>query len=690
MNNKVLKKRIEILEHALVSSAGAFYNINLTKNIVPGEMYQVIDGKKFSINECIGMEKNVRFTDVVSYWGSRIKAEYREAFYDFLNIDNLIRRFENGEYHVNYTYWSQSVAGQPILVEKNIIMYRDDETGDILAVTYIIDKTKQYEIEQYNKKLEKSTSQLKAILKEEREYSLIVGAISKLYWQIFSVDILNDTYAEVYNGYDFNLNSDIYKGDNAQAEFLNILDKYVAEEYKELMRAFVNHKTLAARLSNTESVAAEFCTPDNMWFCVNYIVQERDADGVAIKVLYTLRIINERKQREIAQNERLKEAAVAADAANLSKSAFLYNMSHDIRTPLNGIIGLLEIDKAHFDDAKLVRENHDKMLVAADHLLSLINDVLQMSKLEDGTVEIECVPTDLLEVSKEVGTIIWTRTLEAGVTFEFGKQELPERYIYGSALHIRQIFLNIYGNCIKYNRPGGKIITSLECVQNDGKNITYRWTINDTGVGMEEDFVNHIFEPFVQEDKDARSIYHGTGLGMAIVKKLIDGMGGSISVSSKKDIGSTFVITLPFRIAPKIEEKNLTVTNEGIEGLKILLVEDNELNAEIAETILKDRGAVVTTVSNGAEAVDIFAEKPNETFDIILMDIMMPVMNGYEAAREIRRINREDAKTVPIIAMTANAFKEDEQKCINAGMNAHIAKPIDIKALTDKIAELKK
>lgn len=690
MSNTVLMKKIDILEHALASSAGAYYNINLTKNIVPGEMYQVIDGKRYSINEYIGMDKNARFTDVVSYWGEKLKAEDRGAFYDFLNIDNLITHFENGEYYVNHTYWSQSVLGQPILVEKNIIMYQDDETGDILAVTYILDKTKQYEIEQYNKKLQKSSSKLKELLKEEREYSLIMGALSKLYWQIFSVDLLNDTYVEVYNGYNFNLN-DVYKGSNAQVTFMKILDKYVADEYKEIMSAFVNYRTLAARLSNTDYVSTEFRTPDDKWFCANYIVQERDADGVAIKVLYTLRIINERKQREIAQNERLKEAAIAADAANLSKSAFLYNMSHDIRTPLNGIIGLLEIDKAHFDDEKLVRENHDKMLVAADHLLSLINDVLQMSKLEDGTVEIECVPTDLLDVSREVGTIIGVRTLEAGVTLEFGRQELPERYIYGSALHLRQIFLNIYGNCIKYNRPGGKIITSLECVDNDGKNITYRWTVKDTGIGMDQEFINHIFEPFVQEDKDARSIYHGTGLGMAIVKKLIDRMGGNISVSSKKDVGSTFVITLPFRIAPKIEEKkSLTAENESIEGLNILLVEDNELNAEIAETILKDKGAAVTTVSNGAEAVNVFANSHNGAFDIILMDIMMPVMNGYEATRQIRQLDREDAKAVPIIAMTANTFKEDEQKCINAGMNAHIAKPIDVRALTDKIAELRK
>lgn len=388
------------------------------------------------------------------------------------------------------------------------------------------------------------------------------------------------------------------------------------------------------------------------------------------------------------KNTQLKEAALQAEKTNSAKSIFLSRMSHDIRTPLNGIIGLLNIDEAHFDNQELVRENHKKMLVSADHLLSLINDVLQVSKLEDGKIELAREPIDLAQLSRDVGTIISARAAEAGITLETDKQDLPEQYVYGSPLHIRQLFLNIYGNCIKYNHVGGKVITSLKCMHyGDGK-VTYRWTISDTGIGMSQEFLTHIFEPFTQENSDSRSVYQGTGLGMTIVKSLVDKMGGLIEVSSKEGEGSTFVITLPFDTAEKPEEMQKTVSESSsdINGLHLLLAEDNDLNAEIAELLLTDAGAQVTIVGDGKQAVDIFSREPAGTFDAILMDIMMPVMDGLTATREIRALERPDAKTIPIVAMTANAFAEDAKKCMEAGMNAHLAKPLDIHKVISTVA----
>lgn len=386
--------------------------------------------------------------------------------------------------------------------------------------------------------------------------------------------------------------------------------------------------------------------------------------------------------------EVLKSAKEAADIANRAKTTFLLNMSHDIRTPLNGIIGLLKIDKAHFDDKELVKENHDKMLLSADHLLSLINDVLQMSKLEDGTIQLSHDVLNLKKLSQEVGTIIQIRTVEEGIKFEVGQQELPISYIYGSSTHLRQIFLNVYGNCIKYNRVGGSLKTSIKCLGTENGIVTYQWCISDTGIGMSQEFLKHIYEPFVQENITGRTHYQGTGLGMAIVKRLIDKMGGTIEITSKKDVGTTFVITIPFEIAEEqIEVSNKKDDKEkNIQGLTLLLVEDNELNAEIAETILSDQGAKIVTVSDGQQAVDIFRDNEPGTFDAILMDIMMPVMNGLTATKTIRAMDREDAKTIPIIAMTANAFKEDEQKCLEAGMNAHLAKPLNIEVVISTIA----
>ena len=387
-----------------------------------------------------------------------------------------------------------------------------------------------------------------------------------------------------------------------------------------------------------------------------------------------------------SKNLELREAVFQAQKANAAKSSFLSRMSHDIRTPLNGIIGLIKINETHMDDRELVKTNQDKMLVSADHLLSLINDVLQMSKLEDENIEISHEPIDLGEISREVGTIISGRTAEAGIAFEIGKQELPVSYVYGSPLHIRQIFLNIYGNCIKYNKPHGKVTTTLKCLGEKNGIVTYRWTISDTGIGMSEEFLKHIFEPFVQEHSDARTVYSGTGLGMSIVKKIIDRMNGTIVVTSKEGEGSTFVITLPFEIAEKPEEIPAEMDGEvNIAGLHLLLAEDNELNAEIARTLLEDEGAITTIVNDGQQAVDIFSRNKPGTFDAILMDIMMPEMDGLSATKAIRALDREDAGTIPIIAMTANAFDEDEKTCMEAGMNAHLVKPLDIQKMKEAV-----
>lgn len=389
---------------------------------------------------------------------------------------------------------------------------------------------------------------------------------------------------------------------------------------------------------------------------------------IALLILLLLTLYISRKK--------LARALLETRKANAAKTTFMSNMSHDIRTPLNGILGLLKINEEHSNDAQLVCENREKMKVAANHLLSLVNDVLQMSRLEDGTTVIAHEPFDLNDTIRDVETIMSGHAAEAGITVVHGTYELPEPYVYGSALHLRQIVMNIYGNCVKYNKVGGYIKTSVECLGIKDGIVTYRWTISDTGVGMSPEFLSHIFEPFAQEKQTARSKYQGTGLGMAIVKSLLDQLGGTIQVTSKEDVGSTFVITIPFEIAPKPEEP--AEVESSIQRLKLLVVEDNELNAEIAKILLEDAGAVVTIVNDGQQALDLFREKPADTFDAILMDIMMPVMDGYAATKAIRALNRADAGTIPIIAMTANAFQEDEMKCLAAGMNAHLAKPLDM------------
>ena len=401
-------------------------------------------------------------------------------------------------------------------------------------------------------------------------------------------------------------------------------------------------------------------------------------------------ILEQRKYNQMlqAKNEQLREAVEQAERANAAKSNFLSRMSHDIRTPLNGIIGLLKIDEAHMDDGELIRRNHEKMEIAAGHLLALINDILQMSKLEDGTVKLAREPISLPELSMEIVSIVGEQAAEAGITMEYDKQsQIPTPYVYGSPLHLRQIFLNIYSNCIKYNKPNGKIHSGVEYLGEKDGVVTYRWTISDTGIGMSPAYLQQIFAPFSQEKNDARSVYQGTGLGMSIVKALLERMGGTISVESQEGVGSTFVVTIPFDIAEKPECREKEAEQKAsIQGMHLLLAEDNALNAEVAKALLADRGAEVYVVGDGQQAVDRFRMMPSGTYDAILMDVMMPVMDGLTAARAIRGLNRPDAKTIPIIAMTANAFEEDAQKCLEAGMNAHLAKPLDMEKLTATIA----
>ena len=388
--------------------------------------------------------------------------------------------------------------------------------------------------------------------------------------------------------------------------------------------------------------------------------------------------------------ENIKKSADEARAANAAKTSFLARMTHDIRTPLNGIIGLLNIDEKHPDNAELIKANRAKMIVAANHLLSLINDVLQMSKLESGEIILAHEPVNLIELADDINTLMEQRAHDAGVTVEYNRD--PNRfkypYIYGSPLHIRQIFLNIYGNCIKYNKPNGKVETKFSSLGVKDNVVTYKWVISDTGIGMSHEFLKHIFEPFAQEKADEKSINNGTGLGMAIVKELVDKMNGTIEVESTEGEGSTFTIIIPFEIAEKEMFLNKTSLdkNASIKGIKLLLVEDNELNAEIAETLIGDEGAIITAVKDGQQAVDSFKENPPGTYDGILMDVMMPVMDGITATKVIRAMDRADAKTIPIIAMTANAFNEDAARCINAGMNAHLAKPLQMDIVVDTIA----
>ena len=403
------------------------------------------------------------------------------------------------------------------------------------------------------------------------------------------------------------------------------------------------------------------------------------------------------RKQEQEKDEKYKAelliAAKKAEAANEAKTEFLQRMSHDIRTPINGICGMVNMAEHYAGDLEKQTEYRTKIKEASNLLLELVNEILDMSKLESGEIVLEEIPFNLSSISREVFSVIEQMTAEQNIRIVWEKKEITHRDFIGSPGYVKRVMMNVLSNAVKYNRENGHIyISCMEIPSEQPGMTTMEFICRDTGIGMTEEFQKCVFEPFAQEHTGSRTKFAGTGLGMPIAKNLVEKMGGTITFESEEGTGTTFVIRVPFKIDMNADkrEKQKDVSEKSIKGLHILLAEDNELNMEIAEFMLQNEGVEVTKAWNGQEAVEIFRKSKPGEFDVILMDIMMPVMNGYEATKKIRSLDREDAKVVPIIAMTANAFTEDRLRAKEAGMDEHIAKPVDGKLLINIIYKLMK
>lgn len=402
-------------------------------------------------------------------------------------------------------------------------------------------------------------------------------------------------------------------------------------------------------------------------------------------IILTFRVVDEEKRRELDKNRILSDSLAKVEEAERVKKDFLSRMSHDLRTPINGIVGMLEIVKKSRNDPKLIEDCLKKISISCDHLMSLVQDVLDMNNLESGRLELMDETFHLPSFLMEELVNISDRAEKGGLTYAFIPGDFLHPNVIGSPKHVLQIFEHILDNAIKYNKPNGSIILSGREVSGNGQLATYEFVVEDTGIGMAPEFAKNIFEPFEQEHNGARTEYMGTGLGMSIVKKLVDQMNGSIKVESEPGEGTKVTFTIPFKvceeaIAPEPENVDFT-------GLHVLLAEDNELNMEIAKFLLESEGMTVLCAANGQEAINIFSQTEENSIDVILMDIMMPVMDGLEAVREIRRMDRSDAETVPIIALSANVMDSDIKKTKMAGMDEHLPKPINTSLLLGAIAK---
>jgi signal transduction histidine kinase/ActR/RegA family two-component response regulator len=535
--------------------------------------------------------------------------------------------------------------------------------------------------EQREHELENRVEEAIRLASEHRE---IVDTVARLYTTALLENLTTHDYKMI-KGTPF-VHKILNGGGNVDDRMDDVLENFVHPDMRSEMAEFLKLDTVADRLADKASISLDFKDKTGHWFVCRFLPFRWDEDGRATEVLYLARDITWEKEKEFRYIEQMQEALGEAERANVSKTNFLRRMSHDIRTPLNGIIGMLKIMDDNEGDQAKYREYMDKINRSAEYLLSIINNVLDIGKMETGEIELEHRPFDLMQLLTNTLPVIATNASQHSVVFIGSEDDihLKHKYVIGSPVHLNRVLMNIASNAVKYNRSGGYMKIRGNELKSDGKQATYEFICEDSGLGMSEEFQKHAFEPYTREGKESKTSFSGSGLGLSIVKKIVDKMGGTVELTSKEGVGTTIRVVLSFTIDPNpeaIHEKGDELIELDLSGRRALLVEDNEINMEIAKVILEGLGLAVTGVKNGREAVETFQREEEYTFDFIFMDMMMPVMDGLEATRTIRELPKLDAKSVPIIAMTANAFAEDRRACLEAGMNEHVSKPIDTKEL---------
>ena len=609
----------------------------------------------------LGVSQEMSPEEVYQFWYHRLPPKYVTPVLDY--IQKVIH-----ESYSEITYpWNHPLLGQ-IWIRCGGILYPDYQGNGICIRGYHQDVTRNIE--------------------NERKYQNLTAATSQIYHAIYHIDLIQDRIEKLAGANQNYTPTGVVT--SATAQLNDILEKMVAPSHHEIMQYFFDLTTVNDRLHGKLFISREYPSPQGIWRRATFIVQNRDTDDDVTEILYVTQIIDDYKQKELAYQQELVKAVESANQANTAKTDFLNRMSHDIRTPLNGILGMLDIAQKNETPPKALLECHENMRTAAFHLKALVNDVLDMQRMETDRFFLEQIPFDIREILDNCWSMLEAQASRLDITLKKIKPgSLKYPYLIGSPLHIRQIFMNLLSNAIKYNKPGGSISIHAKIIRQVHQNVIYKFIISDTGIGISPEFQKHIFEPFAQEDTGARTIYKGTGLGMAIVHRLVQEMGGTIQLKSEKNVGSTFTLILPFTIdehQPSASAETDTDTPADLTDLHILVVEDNELNLEIAVFSLEAAGLNVSTAINGLKAVRLFEKSKPYEYDIILMDIMMPVMNGLDAAKAIRGLSRPDATTVPIIALSANAFAEDIQKSKNAGINEHLAKPLEMDKVLKVIA----
>lgn len=559
--------------------------------------------------------------------------------------------------------------------ETKVVKVSEDEESChvLLGFRYIDDIIKK----------EKATQKrLQNALEEIKRSDETISTIAKSYSSIYKVDFETDTYERI-SGSDI-----IPKTGCASEKMFDVCEQDVAPEYRNIIHQFANIETLTSQLEKEEDVLAEYRMADGNWHKLRIIVSKRNANGKAIQAIATIRIISETKRKEL---NLFFEAEQAKREAKI-KTRFLQSMSHDMRTPLNGIAGMLHIADQNPKDLELQKTTRNKIHQSLNYLISLVNDVLDMNDLESDHFTEEEVDFDITKLLGNMNIDAQQLAQEKNIQYvlDWYEGQLSHSSFRGFPIYLSRILSIVAQNAVKFTPENGEIHVWMneKCLDDSTSLLEFR--CKDNGIGMSQDFIQHAFDLFAQEDSSSRSTYQGTGLGLSIAKKLVEYMHGNIQLESEKGVGTLVSIQIPFKLGKPIENKNNNNQQISLEGLCVLVAEDNDLNMEIVEYMLERNGIQVVCAKDGQEVIDLFEKSEVNEFDFILMDIMMPKINGLDATRKIRSLKRQDAKTVPIIAMSANAFVEDIMNSKVAGMNMHLAKPLDETKLINALKQCKK
>ncbi len=630
---------------------------------------------------------------VIKQWiQENVHPDDKERITSEFSYENLRRVFsEQDEYSGSY----RSAEGGKLHYYQ-FDFRKADNSGNVVAGFQVIDSI----VEEHERQAKREKELEDARLQGEREHAEVVNSLSTIYSTIFRADLDTGHY-DILTSVPLMKEVAASSGDFDEVKE-QIIASFIDPGFQDVMRVFLDFHTLAKRLQSENTITTEYKAPTGQWLQARFIAKRRDEEGRAKEVLYVACDITEEKLKDLKQQEELTHALAAAQQANKAKTTFLNSMSHDIRTPMNAIIGFTALAQAHMDQQAQVKDYLDKISTSSTHLLNLINDILDMSRIESGTVRLEEAAVHIPHLMDELCTMLQSLVNSRKQNLFIDIQDVVHQDVFADKLRLNQVLLNIAGNAVKFTKPGGNILIRLIEKPCSRKGYAaYEFSIKDNGIGMSKDYLGHIFETFSREYSSTVSGIQGTGLGMAITKNIVDMMGGTIQVESEEGKGSRVTVTLDLCLADESGETRIQPTARksivtgreqkrtyDYSGKRALLVEDNELNREIATAILEGTGMTVDSVNDGDVAVSTINGAPPDKYDLIFMDIQMPKMDGYTATREIRTLPDNRKANIPIVAMTANAFEEDKRKSYESGMNGHVIKPISLEAIAEVLDEI--